>query len=442
MSGGGGGGGQNTTVTNNTIPQWMSDKIADNYVDADNLASRPYNGYDGQRVSGMAGDSLAAAQRIRGMQGIGDASLAPAAALTQQAVASGPQQVSTNFVPDQIAAGQFGGSADLAKWMNPYLDDVEAAGLRNIETQRQTAINDVGDRAVAAGAFGGSRHGVREAVTNAEAARAAGDFSGQVRSAGYQQAVAGWQADRDAALQAAAQNQQAGLSAAQLNSAAEATNQQAGLAYKQLQMGAGAQLGQLSSEAARQRSNEIAMLDAAGQQQRVYDQQVLDDQYQRWYDAQRYPFEMLNIKSSVLASQPYSTSQTSTSTSNGGGGGSTLGNALGGAAMGAGVGSMIGSGYGGWGALVGGTMGALSDERDKENRKKLGVDPVSGVVIEAFDYKGDTKSTGKRIGVMAQDVERKVPGAVFEIGGHKVIDTEVFDIEAAVRRARPLRKAA
>jgi hypothetical protein len=39
----------------------------------------------------------------------------------------------------------------------------------------------------------------------------------------------------------------------------------------------------------------------------------------------------------------------------------------------------------------------------------------------AYRYKGDPKSYPKVVGPMAQDVEKKHPGSVGKIGGHRVI---------------------
>ena len=63
-----------------------------------------------------------------------------------------------------------------------------------------------------------------------------------------------------------------------------------------------------------------------------------------------------------------------------------------------------------------------SDRRDKTDIKKLGEDPQSGLPMYAYRYKSDPKSNPKVMGPMAQDVEKKYPGTVHEIGGHKVID--------------------
>ena len=67
-------------------------------------------------------------------------------------------------------------------------------------------------------------------------------------------------------------------------------------------------------------------------------------------------------------------------------------------------------------------LGLISDRRDKTDIKKLGKDPQSGLDMYSYRYKDDPKSYPKVVGPMAQDIEDKYPGAVREIGGHKVVN--------------------
>ena len=69
--------------------------------------------------------------------------------------------------------------------------------------------------------------------------------------------------------------------------------------------------------------------------------------------------------------------------------------------------------------------GALEQQSDLP----LGVDGVTGLPIYAYDYKADVKKAKedkapmppKRVGPMAQDMEKIMPGSTAEIGGKKVI---------------------
>lgn len=69
-----------------------------------------------------------------------------------------------------------------------------------------------------------------------------------------------------------------------------------------------------------------------------------------------------------------------------------------------------------WNGVMGGLMGmggkliGLSDERAKKDKKKVG--KAKGLNVYEFRYRGEPDSQPKHLGLMAQEVERKVPGAV------------------------------
>jgi endosialidase-like protein len=104
------------------------------------------------------------------------------------------------------------------------------------------------------------------------------------------------------------------------------------------------------------------------------------------------------------------------------------GGALGGAASG--IGSIIG-------AVL--PLLAASDKRFKENIRSTGEKTIEGIPIKAFSYKGDKR---RFIGVVAQDVEKKMPSAVLThpVTGHKMID--LTKINVPFREITPLRREA
>jgi len=62
---------------------------------------------------------------------------------------------------NQAAAGP-----NINQFMNPYTSAVTNTTMQDLERQRQMQMNDIGAQATRANAFGGSRHGVAEALTN------------------------------------------------------------------------------------------------------------------------------------------------------------------------------------------------------------------------------------------------------------------------------------
>ena len=87
--------------------------------------------------------------------------------------------------------------------------------------------------------------------------------------------------------------------------------------------------------------------------------------------------------------------------------------------------------YGGANTIAGGLFGLgaaglkyglplLSDRRTKKDIKKVGT--VEGQNVYRFHYKGENKSAPLHLGLMAQEVEKKNPDAVIEVGGRKMVD--------------------
>lgn len=79
--------------------------------------------------------------------------------------------------------------ADIQEFMNPYEQQVIQGTLGDIEQSRQMAANQVANQANAAKAFGGSRYGVQQSLTDAAALQQAAKTSAQMRQAGYGQAA-------------------------------------------------------------------------------------------------------------------------------------------------------------------------------------------------------------------------------------------------------------
>lgn len=93
------------------------------------------------------------------------------------------------------------GAEDIAAFQNPYEDQVVQQSLQDIERSRQMQALQDANKATQAKAFGGSRYGVQEALTNEAALREASRTAGQLRSAGYGQAAQLAQAARGLNMQ-------------------------------------------------------------------------------------------------------------------------------------------------------------------------------------------------------------------------------------------------
>lgn len=180
---------------------------------------------------------------------------------------------------------------------------------------------------------------------------------------------------------------------------------------------------------------EPGILTSIGQQQQQQDQAELGDKVARWNYNENLPYEKLaRLLGAVQGNYGQSGTTTSTQTSpmysNG------IGQGLGGLLS---LGSMIGSfatpGLGGisafgnlfgGGAAAGGSLGGMlapmalagSDRRIKRDVALVG-QTFDGQPLYFFRYVDDDTP---RVGLMAQDVEKRDPEAVVEIGGVKHVD--------------------
>lgn len=78
---------------------------------------------------------------------------------------------------------------EIAAFQNPYEQQVVQNTLQDIESQRRMGQLAEGQRAMAARAFGGSRQGVQQALTNEAALRQAATAAANLRQQGYGQAA-------------------------------------------------------------------------------------------------------------------------------------------------------------------------------------------------------------------------------------------------------------
>jgi hypothetical protein len=302
-----GGGGGTSTVTQEIDPDVKRAYLGNLDYSRDvanTMGTRQFAGFD---PSYQMGESMAT-QAATG--GLGTQNINTAADLTRASAAYAPQQVggfsggpaalagSTGYNAAQFGgasagpaalagasgynAAQFGGAsagpaaqaaaaqanmANIGQYMNPYTSEVIDASMADLEKARQRASQQIGQQATAAKAFGGSRQGIAEALSNSEFGDTAGRTIAQLRAQGFDTAANLMQQD-------VARQQQAGLSnQAALNQMSQfnAGNlQQAGLSNQAAlnqagQFGAGAaNQAALANQAAR---NQMAQFNAGNLQQ-------------------------------------------------------------------------------------------------------------------------------------------------------------------------------
>jgi len=224
------------------------------------VANQPFQPYTGERFAGFTPDQIASFEAARNAAGAGAGAIqsgidattglaqfqnpfefaqaytGPNAAnvSAQQLGPGGGVNGVTPYVPGSISAERITaerGPGDTAAYTNPYEQAVVDASLSDIERARREASAATRSQAAAAGAFGGSRSGVAESLTNRDFARQAALTAAQLRQGGYDRATSLTEADKNRALEAARANQTASLGAAQSSLGAQT---QAGIAGGQL----------------------------------------------------------------------------------------------------------------------------------------------------------------------------------------------------------------
>lgn len=344
------GGGRSTPSTTTQIqqvklPEWVEKGSQENYEFAKQIASKPYVEYQGQTVAGPSQATVAAYNLMNNNIGLGQADIAKAAELFAN-------------------SGKGITALDRSKYLNPYIDEVETKALSALDKQRTQALMANADAAQKAKAFGGSRHGVVDAITNAESAEKAGLLSADLRKQGFDTSSALMQQD--------------------------IANMLSG----------GQGLLASSKAAGDQLNRDFMSLMTMGQQQQAQQQAQLDDAYGRWQERQNEDLNDLNIRLAALGMSPYGKTE------------STTGNSVTKSSP-----DWISAGLGA-GILA---LGLFSDRDDKTDIEKLGKDPSTGLDLYAYRYKGDPKYYPKVVGPMAQDIKKKYPDAVKTVGGHNII---------------------
>jgi hypothetical protein len=311
----------------------------------------------------------------------------------------------------------------------------QSAGLQGAQLAQsanqlgQSAANQLGNLGLNTGAFNINAANTlgNLGLTNAQLGANVGNNIGQMGLTNQGQQINAQQANMNAALQNQANNINAfqnagalGLNNAQLgvtagSNMANIANQQGALGQNNANL-----LGNLANT---QQSNYLNSLNASlagsGMLQQQAQNQLGADQ-QAFADQQQSFINPLNMQIAALGNTPYNTSTASNSS----GFTSQLYQPTSNSALMSGLGGALGA-LGGLSKFM-----AASDEKMKTNIQKLGKDPITGIPMYAYDYKADVEEAEeegkpmppKRMGPMAQDIEKVAPDKVRKVGGKKVVN--------------------
>ena len=193
-----------TTTSTSSIDPQIKEAFLANFQQAQGVAGAlPTQQFAGYNPLYQAGEEALVNTALAG-PGIAGTDLA-----AQMAAYGGVYQ------PGQITAQQSNlglgqGPGTIGSYMNPYTSLVRENALADLESARRAAIQQTGERATQARAFGGSRQGVAESLTNLGFAKQAGTLGTQLNEQAFNNAMALQQADIARQQQADLANQQAG----------------------------------------------------------------------------------------------------------------------------------------------------------------------------------------------------------------------------------------
>jgi hypothetical protein len=174
------GGGTTTSTQTPTVPEWVNLGAMQNYGDITRASYNMPGPYTGDRVADMTPEQQDLIRQMYGRVGSTDAAYD---------TASGKANALLNFSGGQLTP-EYLRNANLQPYMNPYTAAIIDPSMALIEQQRRQALNQTGATAAGAGAFGGSRQGVQEGVTNAQTALQAGQLGAQLYSQNFLNAQA------------------------------------------------------------------------------------------------------------------------------------------------------------------------------------------------------------------------------------------------------------
>jgi hypothetical protein len=271
---------QQQNITSTTIPDYARPYVEDLLGNAQGLTDinqNPYMQYMGDRVSQFTPLQQQSYQNAALMQTAPQ--LQDATALAGQA-GLGALNTQYTFNPANF-------TADTAKsMMNPYMQNVVERQQADAQRQADIAAQAQGAQAARAGAFGGSGDYLMRSQAAGNLARQKGDIQAQGLNNAYQQAMQQYNTQN----QLNAQQQQFG----------------AGLGLQGLQTamtGANA-LGNLGNTQYQQNMGINQMQNQYGLQQQTQQQNILNNQYQDYLNAQNYPYKQLGFMSDMLRGLP------------------------------------------------------------------------------------------------------------------------------------------
>ena len=256
--------GKSSSSTTRDVPDYLLDIYKDISTRGMAAADTPFKAYTGDMVAGFSPDQRAAFDATRGLfsetmgydprQGIANLAAAPSPTFSP---------VSGNAAASVLDGG-------ISQYENPYIQGVINPALADIKRRQDLESMDAQNRAINAGAFGGSRSALIESEATRPFAEEAAQTIAGLRSAGFAQA--------------------AGLAESDAQRRQRLIESSPELALRARQQQAGLYGGQLSDQ-----YRGLGLLSGIGGQQQRYDQAGLQAQRGEFDRRLGYPAYQLGL---------------------------------------------------------------------------------------------------------------------------------------------------
>lgn len=261
-----------------TLSEWAGPYVTSMLGKAQALSEQPYQVYQGPLTAGAAPLQMQAFQRAGGL---GMPTDLTSAAQTAGGIASGMGM--PTYTP---IGGSFTDMGTAQQFMNPYMQQVLAPQLQQMQRQADIQRSALGAQAARAGAFGGARAGLMNAQLNADLMRQQQQAVGGAYGQAYTQGLGQYNIEQARRAQEAQFGAQFGLQ---------------GLAQRLAAAQAQGAMGAQQSDIARQN---LASMLGAGQMQRDIEAQGIAADLAEFQQQRDYPYKMLQFQQSMLQGMP------------------------------------------------------------------------------------------------------------------------------------------
>lgn len=195
--------GKSRTTTTTTVPEFQRrgyEYLVNKGISLENL---PFNPYTDDPIAPMTMDQMAAGDTYRNQSQtynslsnpiVNFSNLAGRDIGLPGATGYNPTTAATNFDVSRLrdprdATGYSVLDRNISSYMNPYTDSVIDKGLSDINKYRQMQLQSDQDSAIGSDAYGGSRSGILEGMTNEQYQDKANEFVAQQREKAYRDAT-------------------------------------------------------------------------------------------------------------------------------------------------------------------------------------------------------------------------------------------------------------